>query len=161
MESRIVGENNARQRGAALERIMTDVGHAVGDLHACQGGAVHERIPVDGRHAVADLHTGQRGTAVERSQTDTRHIIANHNTRNMFTDIRIAPLWIAKHRSLAADGKHTVSGQGPCKINSAGAGGDYLLCLCLTGQHDCQHETHENYADPQLCLLHNSAPLYT
>ena len=53
-----IRNNNLFQAAAAIERIITDAGHAVGDGNWCQTFAPIERIIADADHAVRDGYRG-------------------------------------------------------------------------------------------------------
>ena len=62
-----VGDRDAGQAGAAIERPVPDAGDAVGDRDAGQAGAARERIVPDAGDAVGDRDAGQAGAVRERT----------------------------------------------------------------------------------------------
>ena len=102
------------QHAAHAERGASDAGHAAGDRHTGQPGSPECPL-ADPDHTIRDRHTGQACAASKRIVPDTGHAVFNDNGFHL----RAKPIprrtvaFVVLHRSLAADGQRTVTGQHP------------------------------------------------
>ena len=72
-----IGNCNARQAGAIIERPLIDGGYAIGNVNARQTEAIRERILADGGYAIADCEFRQAGAIIERRIADLGYAVGN------------------------------------------------------------------------------------
>ena len=159
----IFSNGYSRKTAAFIKCSLADGRYTVRQFNFCKTTTSVKRSLTDTCHIISNEYTLKTAAFIKSAITDTCHTVSNCNRRNLAL-VRIPRrinIQITPHLPLAADGKYTISRQGPGEIFTTGAG-CHLFCRSrLAGQYNRQHKAHENYADPQLCLLHISAPLYT
>jgi len=73
----LVGDRDAAQAGAVIERLVPDAGDAVADRDVGQASAEFERIAPDAGDAVGDRDAAQAGAVSERIASDASDAVGD------------------------------------------------------------------------------------